>query len=113
MRSEELWYRLAAIYFFPFKTCAARFMCAFGTFRLYAQTAYLRTFLHILHDCTIKMAFYISTIYNIYPLYIPIQYIFYMYIYIINRAIVRMPYILRLRAVQIVPETCRKSCQVC
>lgn len=79
--------------FFSFKTCAARFMCAFGTFRLYAQTAYLRTFLHVLHDCTIKMAFYISTIYNIYPLYIPIKYIFYMYIYKINRAIVRMPYI--------------------
>ena len=68
-------------------------MCALGTFRLYAQTAYLRTFLHVLHDCTIKMAFYISTIYNIYPLYIPIQYIFYIYIYKINRAIVRMPYI--------------------
>ena len=46
--------------------------------------------------CTIarlKWLFYISTIYNIYPLYISIQFFFYIYIYKINRAIVRMPYI--------------------
>ena len=42
--------------FLLLKTCAARFMCAFGTFRLNAQTTYLRTFLCVWHACTDETA---------------------------------------------------------